>query len=177
LSRQTFIENNVNCPVLVTPENFDISYLPIIARPLVHSKGKNFVVLNSFSDFERHYNQNNQGWYYSNFINKEREFRVHCAHGKVLVLMEKSNPNNGNIAWNRAQNDTEPFEYVTWTRIDDENLKNVLVIVFNSSLSVTSSENTPLSCSSDIFKPGVIPFNNQLINSSFDFILFIFTFY
>lgn len=126
LSRQTFIDNNVSCPVLVTLDNFNESYLPIIARPLVHSKGKNFVVLNNFNDFERHYNINNEGWYYSNFINKEREFRVHCGHGKVLAVMEKSNPNNGNIAWNRAQNDIEPFEYVTWTRIDDENLKCVL---------------------------------------------------
>jgi glutathione synthase/RimK-type ligase-like ATP-grasp enzyme len=126
LSRQLFIENGVSTPKLMTLDNFETSDLPIIARPLVHSKGKNFVVLNNFSDFERHYNQNNQGWYYSQFINKEREFRVHCGHGKVLVLMEKSNPNNGNLAWNRAQNDTEPFTYIPWTQIDDENLKCVL---------------------------------------------------
>jgi hypothetical protein len=127
LSRQLFIENNVNTPKLMTIDNFEISDLPIIARPLVHSKGKNFIVLNNFSDFENHYNRNNQGWYYSNFIDKQREFRVHCGHGKVLVLMEKSNPNNGNIAWNRAQNDTEPFEYISWTQIDEQNLKCVLV--------------------------------------------------
>lgn len=126
LSRQTFIDNNVSTPVLVTPENFSHSYLPIIARPLVHSKGKNFVVLNNFREFERHYNQNNEGWYYSQFINKEREFRIHCAHSKVLAVMEKSNPNNGNIAWNRAQNDTEPFEYVSWTQVDEQGLKCVL---------------------------------------------------
>lgn len=126
LSRQIFIENGVSTPVLVTPDNFEESYLPIVARPLVHSKGKNFVTLANRDEFVRHYNSKNEGWYYSQFINKEREFRVHCAHGKVLVLMEKSNPNNGNIAWNRAQNDTEPFEYVTWTQIDDQNLKCVL---------------------------------------------------
>lgn len=126
LSRQTFIDNNVSTPVLVTPDNFNDSYLPIIARPLVHSKGKNFVVLANRSDFENHYNRNNEGWYYSQFINKEREFRIHCAHSKVLAVMEKSNPNNGNIAWNRAQNDTEPFEYVSWTQVDEQGLKPVL---------------------------------------------------
>lgn len=126
LSRELFIENNVSTPVLVTPDNFQETYLPIIARPLVHSKGKNFVVLANVYDFENHYNQNNEGWYYSQFINKEREFRVHCGHGKVLVLMEKSNPGNGNLAWNRAQNDTEPFTYIPWAQIDDENLKCVL---------------------------------------------------
>lgn len=127
LSRQLFIENNVSCPILITPDNFQELYLPIIARPLVHSKGKNFVVLNNFEEFDNHYSVNYKNWYYSNFIDKQREFRVHCGHSKVLVLMEKSNPNNGNIAWNRAQNDTEPFTYVTWTQIDEQNLKCVLV--------------------------------------------------
>lgn len=127
LSRQLFIENNVSCPVLVTLDNFQESYLPIIARPLVHSKGKNFVVLNTNLEFITHYEANNENWYYSNFIDKQREFRVHCGHSKVLVLMEKSNPNNGNIAWNRAQNDTEPFTYISWTQVDEQNLKCVLV--------------------------------------------------
>lgn len=136
LSRQLFIDNNVSCPVLITPENYDESHLPIIARPLVHSKGKNFVVLNNFSDFENHYNRNNEGWYYSNFIDKQREFRVHCAHGKVLVVMEKSNPNNGNLAWNRAQNDTEPFTYVPWEQIDEQNLKCVLVEALKATAAV-----------------------------------------
>lgn len=126
LSRETFIANNVSTPVLVVPSNFQESYLPIIARPLVHSKGKNFVVLNSQQEFINHYTRNNQGWYYSQFINKEREFRIHCGHGKVLAVMEKSNPNNGNIAWNRAQNDTEPFEYIPWNQVDEQNLKCVL---------------------------------------------------
>lgn len=126
LSRQTFIDNNVSTPVLVTRVNYNDSYLPIIARPLVHSKGKNFVVLNNFEEFDNHYSINHKGWYYSQFINKEREFRIHCAHSKVLAVMEKSNPNNGNIAWNRAQNDTEPFEYVSWTQVDEQGLKCVL---------------------------------------------------
>lgn len=126
LSREIFIDKNVSTPVLVTPENFKEEYLPVIARPLVHSKGKNFIVLKTPNDFLAHYNKNNKGWYYSQFINKEREFRVHCAHSKVLAVMEKTNPGNGNIAWNRAQNDTEPFEYVAWSQVDEQNLKCVL---------------------------------------------------
>ena len=126
LSRELFIENGVSTPKLMTLNNFEISDLPIIARPLVHSKGKNFIVLNNYTDFESHYHRNNEGWYYSQFINKEREFRVHCGHGKVLVVMEKSNPDNSNLAWTRAQNDTEPFTYVPWTQLDEQNLKCVV---------------------------------------------------
>lgn len=126
LSRETFIANNVSTPALVTPDTFREEYLPIIARPLEHSKGKNFIILNTRALFVEHYVRNNQNWYYSQFINKNREFRIHCAHSKVLAVMEKTNPNNGNIAWNRAQNDTEPFEYVSWTQVDEQNLKTVL---------------------------------------------------
>jgi len=49
------------------------------------------------------------------------------AHNKVLAVMEKVKPNNGNIAWNRAQNETEPFIYVSWNQLDDDKLKNVLL--------------------------------------------------
>jgi glutathione synthase/RimK-type ligase-like ATP-grasp enzyme len=114
LSRQIFIENGVNTPRLlnplkpVLPKDYEqaVTY-PIIARPSVHAKGKNFVVLNNFQEFCNHYiNNEANGWYYSEFIDKDREFRVHCAHGKVLDLMEK--PRGKGIAWNRAQVG-EPF--------------------------------------------------------------------
>lgn len=102
LARQILIDKNINCPKLVNPQNIQQNQLPIIARPFVHSKGRNFVTLSSIAEFVQHYNRNSDGWYYSEFIDKEREFRVHCAHGKVLAVMEK--PRGVGIAWNRAQN-------------------------------------------------------------------------
>lgn len=125
-SRQIFIDNSVSCPELVTPGNFQDSFLPIVCRPFVHSKGKNFIVLKTESEFRNHYNPNK--YYYSQFINKEREFRVHAAHGKVIALMEKVAPENkNNIAWNRAQNDSDPFEYIKWSEIDTQNLQGVII--------------------------------------------------
>jgi RimK-like ATP-grasp domain len=103
LSREIFIKEKVRCPQLVTPETVNINQWPVIARPSRHAKGKNFVVLNNIENFVNHYNENHQnGWYYSEFINKTREFRVHCAHGKILAVMEKAKGND-KIAWNRAQ--------------------------------------------------------------------------
>lgn len=102
LSRQLFIKNKVRTPQLVTPTDVKSTQFPIIARPSTHAKGKNFVTLKNVDDFTKHYNANEKnGWYYSEFINKEREFRVHCAHGKVLGVMEKARGSD-NIAWNRA---------------------------------------------------------------------------
>ena len=113
-SREVFIENEISTPRPVTPNSTSISY-PIIARPSTHAKGRNFVVLNNLSEFTRHYNINEpQGWYYSEFVDKVREFRIHCAHGKILNYLEKPNPKNGNIAWNIAQNG-EAFTNVKWS--------------------------------------------------------------
>lgn len=127
LSRELFIEKGVNCPVLVTPDNFQEDYLPVIGRPFTHSKGRNFQILRTKDEFVSHYNANHTGWYYSNFIDKDSEFRIHCAHGKVLAVMEKPRPLTENIAWNRAQNDTDPFTYVAWNEADERGLKPVLV--------------------------------------------------
>lgn len=101
-SREIFIANNVRTSRLVTPETVQQNQYPVIARPFTHSKGRNFVILHNITEFRNHYNNHNNSWYYSEFIDKEREFRVHCAHGKVLDVMEK--PKAQGIAWNRAQN-------------------------------------------------------------------------
>lgn len=114
-SREVFIENEISTPKLVTPYSSDISF-PIIARPSYHAKGKNFIVLNNANEFVNHYNRfESQGWYYSEFVDKVREFRIHCAHGKILNYLEKPNPKNGSIAWNRARNGGEAFENVRWS--------------------------------------------------------------
>jgi hypothetical protein len=124
-SRELFIEHGVSCPKLITPDNIVVEDFPIIARPLVHSKGKNFDVIKTVEEYMEHYKE---GWYYSNFIDKDREFRVHVAHNKVLALMEKPKPAEDMMAWNRALNaDEDPFIYVKWDDIDEQNLKCVLV--------------------------------------------------
>lgn len=108
LSRELFIKGKVRTPQLVTPQNVKEAQFPIIARPSTHAKGKNFVTLKTRDDFAKHYATNEaNGWYYSEFINKEREFRVHCAHGKILGVMEKVKGGD-KIAWNRAVTG-EPF--------------------------------------------------------------------
>lgn len=111
LSREIFIKEKVRTPALVTPTTATASQYPIIARPSTHAKGKNFVILKDAAAFRIHFDANEQrGWYYSEFINKQREFRVHCAHGKILGVMEKTRGGDS-IAWNRAVTG-EPFTRV-----------------------------------------------------------------
>lgn len=109
LARLKMLEKGVRVPRVITPENYDeINPTKIIARPLQHSKGKNFVVLVGKQQFLNHYRE---GWYYSEFINKEREFRVHVVLGKVLACLEK--PQGDSEAWNRAVNH-EAFTLMEW---------------------------------------------------------------
>lgn len=111
VAREIMQRAGVNVPKIVTPENITNADLPVICRPHFHAKGKNFITLNSISEFKNHYSPTR--YYYSAFIDKVKEFRVHCAHSKILNFLEKPNPKNGNIAWNRAQNG-EAFENVKW---------------------------------------------------------------
>lgn len=119
LCRELFQMNNLNCPRLIVFEN-DVKSFPIIARPAKHSKGKNFVVLNNMEQFKAHYYHNSiNGWYYSEFVDKKQEFRLHIGHGKVLNYLEKPKPDNGQIAWNRAINE-DPFINIKWDDYNNE---------------------------------------------------------
>lgn len=122
LSRQIFTNNNVSTPRLITSiENYNGGI--VIGRPPIHSKGKNFIVINNIDELRLHWKED---WYYSEFVNKVREFRVHCGHSKVIAFMEKHKPSNGSIAWNRAINGTEPFTQITQKQSDEQNLLPVL---------------------------------------------------
>jgi predicted ATP-grasp superfamily ATP-dependent carboligase len=115
-ARLAFQEAGVPAPVFVTTDNFRDEYLPVIARPHYHARAQNFVVLNTRDEFSRHYDP--ARWYYSSFVNKEQEVRVHVGSGMVLAIMEKPRPtDNATIAWNRVLNDEEGFQYVRWNMI------------------------------------------------------------
>lgn len=119
-SRKFLLEKGVSCPRLVGRDN---AVFPVIARPSTHAKGKNFVVLKNAAEFRAHWDANEKkGWYYSEFIDKTRELRVHCAHGKVLEVMEKPRPQNGGIAWNRAIN------HAPFVRVDRKDYKKFMLV-------------------------------------------------
>lgn len=81
-SREIFKEKNVNSPRLVEYNSENINY-PLIARPRVHAKGKNFHIIKNDIEFLLH-TRKHYDWYYSEFVDKIQEFRIHCAHGKFL---------------------------------------------------------------------------------------------
>lgn len=88
-------------------------YFPLIARPLTHAQGKNLYVVNSLADYKK---LPQDIGYFSQFIPKDSEYRVHAAHGKILAVMQKPAPDDpSQVAWNRHQNDdADPFIPIQW---------------------------------------------------------------
>lgn len=102
LSRQMLADAGIRVPRVVTPESSNIKY-PLIARPKFHSIGKDFVVIKDSEEFLPHYTEHApKKWYYSEFVDKTQEFRVHVGHGKILCVLEKSGSKE-TLSWNRAQ--------------------------------------------------------------------------
>lgn len=116
LSREILAEAGVSVPRRLNMQSENINF-PVIARPRRHAKGRNFIILRDYDSMIEHMTNNINDWYYSEFVNKIKEYRVHCAHGRVLNMLEKPNPGDGQIAWNRALNG-EAFENVRWSDYD-----------------------------------------------------------
>lgn len=64
--------------------------LPVIARPPYHHAGKKFFLVENVAQMlELKSKENLSDWYFSEIFPKTHEYRVHCAHGKVLMISQK----------------------------------------------------------------------------------------
>lgn len=104
---------------------------PIIARPAFHHAGKHFFVLNFFGDLIKiaHENTLNDfgNWYLSEVFPKTHEYRVHVAHGKILMISDKPLL-EGEIRGNQAVTE-ESWRALKWSefnpKICQESIKAV----------------------------------------------------
>lgn len=114
LARKELKQKNI--PIPDTSNSFEyakINYVskgkPVIVRPVQHKRGEYFYVCDNERDLAlacaKILAQTGFTYYISEVFPKTREFRAHCAHGKVLALLEKPKPENPDqIAWNLAVN-------------------------------------------------------------------------
>lgn len=87
-TRMILKDEDVNIPCTYDGNDMDddgeLFYVPLIKRPMHHSRGIDFEVIPADTFI---YQSNH---YYSEIYPKQREVRVHVAHGKVLLMHEKS---------------------------------------------------------------------------------------
>lgn len=114
-AREMMGKAGVDIPKLVTPDNFKSEDLPILARPRTHMKCSSMVLLKTKESFLDHYKRlRSKGWYYSKFIDKDREIRMHIGHGKILLMVEKAKPKNPNtLGWGHAVTNQE-WTVIPW---------------------------------------------------------------
>lgn len=88
--RRLMREAGVSIPKTILPGD-KVSSLGLlktfIARPPVHMAGSDFVLIKRNPKKARSLLDN--GWYLSEIFKKDRELRVHCAHGRVLLIHDK----------------------------------------------------------------------------------------
>jgi len=89
------------------------NYLPLVIRPLRHFGGRNFFFATTKQDALQKIKKINTG-YASEFINKNKEYRVFCVSGYVIAVTEKipENLQNPSLTWNHSKGSV--FYNVRW---------------------------------------------------------------
>ena len=85
-ARKLFIEKEIPTPKLIEPNEYKED-ITIVGRPEKHSKGQGFYLIHNIDELNNAWE--NGARYFSEYIEKNKEYRVHVAHGKVLLAQEK----------------------------------------------------------------------------------------
>lgn len=105
MAREIFLEKGINAPKYITLDNLHETAYPIVLRNETHRGGKEFYVSNNDVETFDIISKLGNGYYMSEVYPKTAEYRVHCAHGKVLLIKRKPEPEDKSVvAWNWCQN-------------------------------------------------------------------------
>ena len=81
----------------------------LIGRRATHSQGRHMKVITTMEELF----EDKTSAYWSEYIPKEKEYRVYCGFGRVLAVAEKIAEDKTQIAWNHAQGGSI-FHNVKW---------------------------------------------------------------
>ena len=99
-ARRKMIEKGIPCPrtFFSKAEALAFNRYPIIGRQRQHSQGRRITISRSANDIMN----DRRSAYWSEFIPKDREFRVYTFFGRILAVSEKIPNNPRKIAWNKS---------------------------------------------------------------------------
>jgi carbamoylphosphate synthase large subunit len=101
---------------------------PMIITPEKHRAGKHFFVAHNYNELTNYFKKVENG-YISELFPKTKEYRVHVASGKALLVKQKPEPDDkGTIAWNFAENE-KPWTTINRKDYDYDMLKLALTAV------------------------------------------------
>lgn len=116
-AREIFVKEKIDAPKLVKNNELHTTQYPVIIRKDHHRAGIGFHIANSDEEALNFIkNMKGQEYYISEIYPKTEEYRVHCAHGKALLVKRKPEPEDKSIvAWNFHQIE------LPWTTIERKN--------------------------------------------------------
>lgn len=86
---------------------------PCIVRPLYHAQGRKLFLCTNLEEVKEAVNKCGPEYYITEYIQKDKEFRVFVAQNRVVWITEKTPGNPADIAWNVARGGR--FDNVRWT--------------------------------------------------------------
>jgi glutathione synthase/RimK-type ligase-like ATP-grasp enzyme len=91
---------------------------PIIIRPPHHSKGHYFYLFQDIEELAQCNIDIGDHWYASEVFEKTNEYRIHCGHGRIILIKEKPLI-DGEIRANQAIN-RDAWSYIGWDKYNRE---------------------------------------------------------
>lgn len=119
-ARKLLIDKKIQCPI-TWYDIKSVNKYPVIMRPEKHKGGNELIFIRDYQELISAFNKRNKEnkYYFSEFIDKSNEYRVHVASGKVISVLEKPKPKDGSIAWNvAAQSDAEDWKVIPRNNCD-----------------------------------------------------------
>lgn len=110
-SRLRLFDSGIPVPktYYIKSEALKCTNFPLIGRKTYHSQGKGIVISNNTQELEK----DELSEYWSEFINKDKEFRIYVFFGKVLGVSKKIPNDPSEISWNNSLGNAD-FETVKW---------------------------------------------------------------
>jgi glutathione synthase/RimK-type ligase-like ATP-grasp enzyme len=93
----TTIDSQIGCTATDDPQ------FPLILRPKNHAQGRNLHLVQDVRELGQFSIRYPEGWYASEYVDKESEYRVYVANGRVVTIAQKTPADPTAIAWNVAQ--------------------------------------------------------------------------
>jgi glutathione synthase/RimK-type ligase-like ATP-grasp enzyme len=102
--------------------------LPVIIRPSKHERSEGLILCKNLIEVVKAGEKLGQGNYYiSEYIQKDREFRVFVCQGKIAWMIEKFPEDKKEISWGCTNDEDESyFEYIAWSEWPLEVAENAI---------------------------------------------------
>lgn len=101
---------------------------PVIVRKNHHSRSEDLDLCSTIKETSKVCEKHGKGNYYiSEFIQKEREFRVFFCQGRIAWMIEKFPEDKKSVSWGCVSDDDDSyFEYVAWSEFPMKVAENAL---------------------------------------------------